>query len=174
MIQTGDHEQPIGPHRGRIASFVGLVMSAYFALEADGMVPNILGARSRLVAGIFAENDAAHFASLSDSSLRTFGFAAALCASVLGASRNARPPMVLRLGYGLGALAFPTITLVVVIAQPFVFGEFCIPCLLATLVAIAMLEFKQTAIQDLAIVGEWISTRVTRKRGPSGSSSLLS
>jgi hypothetical protein len=124
--------QLLRPHRIGIAvaSAVGLVMSCYFAPEADGAVSKpprstdaailhsgvtigdeqrALGPGSLLLASLFSEKGS-HVDDLCSSCVKAFAFGTALWASVAAARRGAPPPTALRAVYGLSTLVCPVIS----------------------------------------------------------------
>jgi hypothetical protein len=140
-------------HRDRVgvivASALGLVTAAYFELEMRDVVPNLFADRSPL-AGVFSERMQAHANVIADPGLRALGFALALVASVAMLRSDADRSWWLRITYGVGTLVFPIIALLLtLVAQPLALGELCVPCLLQSLFALAILECRSNPFRPL-------------------------
>jgi len=126
-----------------VASALGLVAACYFELEVRGVVPNLLAAGSPPLVRVFSERMQTHASVLAEPGIRAVAFATALLTSLATVRGDGDRSWWLRFTYGIGTLALPIITLLLtLVAQPLALGELCVPCLLQSLFALAILECR--------------------------------
>ena len=126
------------------ASALGLVTAAYFDLEARGILPSLLAGRSQALTTIFSERAQTHASLLAEPWIRALAFALTLSLSLATIRTNSAPPRSVRIGYWFATFAFPAIALVVtLVIQPLALGDLCVPCLLESLFALAILECRK-------------------------------
>ena len=167
------------PYDGRLgvvlASTLGFIAASYFELEARGVVPNLLASRAPLVAGVFSEQVQVHVSTFVEPWVRALAFAMALLVSLVAHRSDEGSPMWLRLMHASALLTLPVSMLILtLVAQPLMEGDLCAPCLLESLFALAILEFRARPLPPYADETTSAARRVEEwhGRGPSPSMSM--
>jgi hypothetical protein len=132
-----------------VAAALGLVTASYFALEVRDVVPNLFADRSPL-AGVFSERMQVHANVIADPGFRALAFAIALAAGLATPGSDAGRSRWRRITYDIATLALPIIALLLtLVAQPLAWGELCVPCLLQSLFALAILECRSNPFRPV-------------------------